>query len=224
MWVLVIGPKVFLEREDGAAHVLADLGCHTEALDPWDSFDDERLSSRPPSVVVVEAIDRAEAARAALVRVRAVPGLVRVPALVALEPRQLPRCEPSDGFDDLILVPYVPAELYARIRRLEWRASEFHDHERVKVGEVMIDLAGHDVTVSGHRIDLTHQEFALLRFLATNRGRVFTRDQLLSKVWGVDYYGGSRTVDIHVRRLRAKLGDAIPLSTVRGVGYKMQLP
>jgi DNA-binding response OmpR family regulator len=79
--------------------------------------------------------------------------------------------------------------------------------------------------VDGRSIDLTHQEFALLRYLAQHRGRVFTRDQLLSRVWGVDYYGGSRTVDIHVRRLRMKLGAASkPIQTVRGVGYKMKAP
>jgi DNA-binding response OmpR family regulator len=88
-----------------------------------------------------------------------------------------------------------------------------------------IDLAGHEVTVDGRKIDLTHQEFALLRFLSQHRGRVFSREQLLNRVWGVNYYGGSRTVDIHVRRLRMKLGSvADPIETVRGAGYKMRAP
>jgi len=96
---------------------------------------------------------------------------------------------------------------------------------RMKVGSVVIDVAAHEVSVNGRPITLTHQEFALLKFLATHRGRVFTRQQLLERVWGVDYYGGSRTVDIHVRRLRMKLGkDDIPVETVRGVGYKMKAP
>jgi DNA-binding response OmpR family regulator len=89
-----------------------------------------------------------------------------------------------------------------------------------------IDLAAHEVTVDGRGVDLTHQEFALLKFLSQNRGRVYSRDQLLSRVWGVDYYGTSRTVDIHVRRLRMKLGAQAsrPIETVRGVGYKMKAP
>ena len=87
------------------------------------------------------------------------------------------------------------------------------------------DLAAHEVTVDGRYVQLTQQEFALLRFLCQNRGRVYSRRQLLERVWGVDYYGSSRTVDIHVRRLRMKLGNAIgSLETVRGVGYKVKAP
>ena len=131
----------------------------------------------------------------------------------------------GDGFDDLVLVPYVPAELYVRVRRIEWRKSEFEAGERLKLGGLCIDLAAHEVTVDGRAVELTAQEFSLLKFLAQHRGRVFSRDQLLARVWGVDYYGGSRTVDIHVRRLRMKLGSGSkPLETVRGVGYKMKAP
>jgi DNA-binding response OmpR family regulator len=119
----------------------------------------------------------------------------------------------------------VPAELYVRVRRIEWRRSEFEAGERLKMGALCVDLAAHEVTVDGRPVALTHQEFALLKFLAQHRGRVFSRDQLLARVWGVDYYGGSRTVDIHVRRLRMKLGaGARTLETVRGAGYKMKAP
>jgi DNA-binding response OmpR family regulator len=111
------------------------------------------------------------------------------------------------------------------VRRAEWTRSEFSATERIKIGAMEIDLAAYEVSVDGRNVELTHQEFALLSFLAQNRGRVYTRDQLLSRVWGVDYYGGSRTVDIHVRRLRMKLGSAAePIQTVRGVGYKMKVP
>ena len=97
--------------------------------------------------------------------------------------------------------------------------------ERLKMGSLCVDLAAHEVTVDGRYVQLTQQEFALLRFLCQNRGRVYSRRQLLERVWGVDYYGSSRTVDIHVRRLRMKLGNAIgSLETVRGVGYKVKAP
>ncbi len=153
------------------------------------------------------------------------PALAEVPVLVAISVSAIQRLDLGDGFDDFVLVPYVPAEVYMRIRRVEWRRSEFQAHERIKIGLLTIDLAAHEVTVDGRPVELTHQEFALLSFLAQHRGRVFTRDQLLERVWGVDYYGGSRTVDIHVRRLRMKLGPtAEPLETVRGVGYKMRAP
>lgn len=92
------------------------------------------------------------------------------------------------------------------------------------MGALVIDRAAHQVTVDGRAIALTAKEFSLLAFLAANRGRVFSRDALLGRVWGARYEGGARTVDIHVRRLRAKLGDALPLETLRGAGYKLRAP
>lgn len=92
-----------------------------------------------------------------------------------------------------------------------------------KIGDLVLDIAGYEARLQGRRLELTHQEFELLKFLAQHRGRVFTRDQLLQKVWGYEYTGGTRTVDIHVRRVRAKLGHENGLiETVRNVGYKMR--
>lgn len=225
MWILVVGSRDTIERSDGAVSTLGQLGCLVRAADLWDPLD-ESLGTEPPAVVLVEAIDAVDAARAALSRLRVVPLLEGVPVIVAVSVRALTRISASDGFADFTLYPYVPAELYLRIRRAEWRASEFEGQERIKIGSVCLDVAAHEVTVDDRPIDLTQQEFALLSFLAQNRGRVFSREQLLARVWGVDYYGGSRTVDIHVRRLRMKLGDVAsqPLETVRGVGYKMRAP
>ena len=225
VWILVVSPPHVADRPDGGAAVLSDLGCRVEKLDLWDRLDEDRLLRDPPNAILVESIDEVDAGRAALMRVRAVAVLADVPVLLAVTVNALQAIRPSDAFDDVVLVPYVPVELYVRVRRAEWSRSEFHSSERIKVGHVVLDLAAHEVSVDGRPITLTHQEFALLRFLATNRGRVFSRQQLLERVWGVDYYGGSRTVDIHVRRLRMKLGvDALPVETVRGVGYKMKSP
>ncbi len=225
MWILVVGPEGVMEREEGAAAILRELGCRVQTANLWDSLDDPSLVDDPPTVILVEAIEEVDAGRAALVRLRAARPLVDVPVLVGVTVNALQRLNEGDGFDDFALVPYVPAELYMRIRRVEWRRSEFAGQERIKVGPLCIDLAAHEVLVDGRACQLTQQEFALLRFLAQNRGRVFSRQQLLERVWGVDYYGSSRTVDIHVRRLRMKLGLAIRnLETVRGVGYKMKAP
>ncbi|MDD9932592.1 MAG: response regulator transcription factor [Myxococcales bacterium] len=225
MWILVVGSSAILERDDGGAAALTELGCRVESRDLWDALDDPDFSENPPAAVLVEALDQFDAGRAALVRIRAVEALSAVPTLVAITVGQAQRLDGNDGFDDFILLPYMPAELYVRIRRAEWRRSEFAGKERIKIGSMCIDLAGHEVTVDGRKVDLTHQEFALLKFLSQNRGRVFSREQLLNRVWGVNYYGGSRTVDIHVRRLRMKLGSvAEPIETVRGVGYKMRAP
>lgn len=205
--------------------MLAELGCRLRNVDLWDRLDEGDFASDPPTAVLVEALDEVDAGRAALLRVRAVAALADVPVLLAVTVRALQQIRPSDAFDDVVLVPYVPVELYVRLRRAEWGRSEFQSQERMKVGRVYMDLAAHEVSVDGRAVQLTQQEFALLRFLATHRGRVFTREQLLTRVWGVDYYGGSRTVDIHVRRLRMKLGkDNVPVETVRGVGYKMRAP
>ena len=225
MWILVVGSGAILEREDGGVAALRELGCRVQAQDLWDDLDEPGHLQQPPAAILVEALDQFDAGRAALVRIRAVPALAEVPCLVAVSVGQVQRLDGNDGFDDCILVPYVPAELYIRIRRAEWRRSEFAGKERIKIGSMCIDLAGHEVTVDGRPVSLTHQEFALLKFLSQNRGRVFSREQLLNRVWGVNYYGGSRTVDIHVRRLRMKLGSmAEPIETVRGVGYKMKSP
>jgi DNA-binding response OmpR family regulator len=225
MWILVVGPEGVMDREEGAAAILRELGCRVQTANLWDSLDDPELIEEPPTVILVEAIDEVDAGRAALVRLRAARPLVDVPVLVGVTVNALQRLNEHDGFDDFALVPYVPAELYMRIRRVEWRRSEFAGQELIKAGPLCIDLAAHEVLVDGRPCQLTQQEFALLRFLAQNRGRVFSRQQLLERVWGVDYYGSSRTVDIHVRRLRMKLGIAIrQLETVRGVGYKMKTP
>src|SRR5690606_2539513 len=130
----------------------------------------------------------------------------------------------SSGFDDFVLSPYVPEELYTRIRALEWRRSEFATEERHKVAGIVVDKAGHEVSVNGRPVNLTAKEFALLAYLCERRGKVLSREHLLARVWGNRYDGGPRTVDIHVRRLRAKLGDALPLETLRGSGYKLRTP
>lgn len=225
MWILVVGAPQVVDRPEGGAATLRELGCRVQTADLWDPLDDPDLTEDPPTAVLVEALDQVDAGRAALVRLRAVVPLADVPVLVAVSVPALQRIQPADAFDDVVLVPYVPVELYVRLRRAEWRRSEFESGERIKLGAVMLDLAAHEVMVDGRPASLTHQEFALLKFLASNRGRVFSRQQLLERVWGVTYYGGSRTVDIHVRRLRMKLGkDNVPIETVRGVGYKLKTP
>ncbi|MBX7190913.1 MAG: response regulator transcription factor [Sandaracinaceae bacterium] len=221
MWILVIGAPQLVERPDGGAATLRDLGCRVRVADLWEPLEEEAsFVHAPPAAVLVEALDRVEVGRAVLARLREVPALREVPCLLAITVGALQRLSAEDAFDDLVLVPYVPVELYVRIRRQEQRKSAFADDEQIKLGPLTLDLAAHEVRLDGERIDLTNQELALLSFLVRHPGRVFSRQQLLERVWGVDYYGGSRTVDIHVRRVRMKLGTLDPIETVRGVGYK----
>ena len=135
------------------------------------------------------------------------------------------------GIDDVILDTAGPAEVDARIRialgkhAIELVASDPHAGE-IRTGEVTIDESTYTARLKGNVLDLTFKEFELLKYLAQHPGRVFTRAQLLQEIWGYDYFGGTRTVDVHIRRLRSKLGpehEAI-VGTVRNVGYRFTLP
>lgn len=205
--------------------MLRTLGAEVRTLDLWEEggalFREDGARAR---AIVIEAGERPDLAVAALRAVRKTEELSATPAIVAVSPRQIARVDPASGFDDFIVTPCTPVELYARIRQVEWKRSEFSTEERVKVGPLVIDRAAHEVIVDGRTIPLTAKEFALLAFLAQNRGRVFSRETLLARVWGARYEGGARTVDIHVRRLRMKLGDSLPLETLRGAGYKLRTP
>jgi DNA-binding winged helix-turn-helix (wHTH) protein len=232
-FILVVGHGPTLEQEDGAASLLKQLGAEVRTMDLWEDFalaldragyEDGAQGAMVVRALVFEAGDRPDLAVASLRAARRELRLKDVPALVQLPTRQVARLEPSSGFDDFLVTPYDPAELYARIRVLEWKRSEFSTDERLKVGPVVIDRAAHEVTLDGRRVVLTAKEFALLAYLAVHRGRVFSREVLLARVWGGRYDGGARTVDIHVRRLRAKLGDGLPLETMRGAGYKLRAP
>ncbi|MFE6965937.1 MULTISPECIES: DNA-binding response regulator [unclassified Agromyces] len=131
---------------------------------------------------------------------------------------------PDWGVDDVVLEGAGPAEIDARIRLAIGRAQTSQPSERIQTSGVVIDEASYSAKVHGKPLDLTYKEFELLRFLAAHPSRVFTREQLLSEVWGYDYFGGTRTVDVHVRRLRAKLGDLESLiGTVRNVGYRFNV-
>ena len=128
------------------------------------------------------------------------------------------------GATDIILENSGPAEVDARIRLALARAQTSEKSDKIHASGVVIDEASYSAKVHGRPLDLTYKEFELLRFLAQHPGRVFTREQLLSEVWGYDYFGGTRTVDVHIRRLRAKLGDLESLiGTVRNVGYRFNV-
>ena len=133
------------------------------------------------------------------------------------------------GMDDVVLHTSGPAELEARIKLAVGRLAvqrEADDPEShvIRTGEVVVDDATYTAKVSGRPLDLTFKEFELLKYLAQHPGRVFSRQQLLQEVWGYDYFGGTRTVDVHVRRLRAKLGpEERRIATIKGVGYRFDM-
>ena len=163
----------------------------------------------------------------AFVRVLAAMG-TSVPILAVLTEGGLIAMSAEWPVDDFVLDTAGPAELDARLRlAVERRAATSTEvGGRVEIGELVIDEATYAARLSGVALDLTYKEFELLKFLAQHPGRVFTRSHLVQEVWGYDYFGGTRTVDVHVRRLRAKLGVEYEgmIGTVRNVGYKFVRP
>ena len=222
--VVICAEPDVLQDPSSVAALLADLGCRA-TLGRFDlgGLDLDALANRAPNVVIVEAGDDIARAQKTIKRLRDDGPLVEVPILVAVTVARLQALDFSVGFDDFVLMPIVPAELYARMRQLDWKTATFGSDEVLKIDDLVIDIAGYEVRIAGRRIELTHQEFELLRYLAQHRGRVFTREALLERAWGYRYAGGTRTVDIHVRRVRSKLGEMGSwIETVRNVGYKLR--
>jgi DNA-binding response OmpR family regulator len=145
------------------------------------------------------------------------------PLLVLVNGSQLADLElRNELFDDFCLTPFHPTEVEARLKHLFWRGGDGVRPDMVEYSGLALNLETYQASIAGRPLDLTYMEYELLKFLAQHPGKVFTREMLLSRVWGYEYYGGARTVDVHIRRLRAKLGEehANLIQTVRSVGYR----
>lgn len=183
----------------------------------------DQLIAAPASDLILVDARLSLAAAKSLCQILRTTG-ISVPLLLVITEGGLAAVSPDWGVDDVILDTAGPAEVDARIRLAAGRAARTETSSTIRAAGVVIDEASYSAKVHGKPLDLTYKEFELLRFLAAHPSRVFTREQLLSEVWGYDYFGGTRTVDVHVRRLRAKLGDQEALiGTVRNVGYRFNL-
>ena len=149
---------------------------------------------------------------------------LRLPTLLMLERPAVAQFDPALRAEDFILTPLDGAELAARIGQLAFRRHGRQAEQVVRVGELTIDRQSYEVAMAGRRISLTYKEFQLLTLLASNPGRVYTREALLNQVWGYDYLGGTRTVDVHIRRLRSKVEDPDHqfVETIWNVGYRFR--
>ncbi len=150
----------------------------------------------------------------------------RVPVLAALRKDAIGQYDPSLNPDELVICPTSDDELSLRVQQAVFRVNGPSGSPTLVVGDLSIDLERYEVSVAGRRVTLTYKEFQLLALLASNPGRVYTRDALLSQVWGYDYLGGTRTVDVHVRRLRSKVespGRSF-VETIWNVGYRFKAP
>jgi two-component system, OmpR family, alkaline phosphatase synthesis response regulator PhoP len=172
---------------------------------------------------VVSAVEDAEGAWAVCRALRKRDEPIE-PLLVVVSGAQLGELDTRDElYDDFIIGPFHPRELEARLKHLLWRTGRGPSPQVVEYGSLVLNLETYQAAIEGRPLDLTFMEYELLKYLASHPGKVFTREALLNRVWGYEYYGGARTVDVHVRRLRAKLGEehANLIQTVRSVGYKL---
>lgn len=146
----------------------------------------------------------------------------RAPLLLLVRSDQIPAIDPAWPADDFAVLPLAAEELRLRLRRAVYRKTGADSASILRGEGLMLDLANYKVFVNDQPVALTFKEFELLRFLMTNRGKVFTREALLNRVWGYEYFGGARTVDVHIRRLRSKIetGTTVYIETVRNVGYR----
>ena len=149
---------------------------------------------------------------------------LKVPVLAVVPADSLEEYDPALNPDEFILSPMQQQELLARIKQAIYRVSGPSGGQLLKAGDLVIDLERYDVLMAGRRVSLTYKEFQLLVMLASNPGRVYSRDVLRSQVWGYDYLGGTRTVDVHVRRLRSKIEDPDHsfIETIWNVGYRFK--
>lgn len=218
--------ETFLVFPDPAPHELTrclDLGGYGwKGSNGVESLkNDDSDQSWTGAIVVVDTQPEAAWALCSELRRGDVP---TEPLLVLVSGAQLEDLETrAELFDDFIITPFHPRELDARIKHLLWRAGRGARPELVAYGPIELNLETYQAVVDHRPLDLTYMEYELLRFLTSNPGRVFTRETLLNRVWGYEYYGGARTVDVHVRRLRSKLGEEHSglIQTVRSVGYKL---
>lgn len=212
-WIYSLAP----DRASRMATQVAELGFTPRLLEANGNLRPSAAdgAGRPPDLAVVIG-DTSLCSR-----LRDDNAFADVPILLSVRHEDLDGEVPDA--EELLITPFTPAELEARIVRARRRIGGGEgEARRVRVGSLEVNLATYQVSVGGEPVDFAFKEYELLRFLVTHPGRVFSREALLNRVWGYDYYGGARTVDVHVRRLRAKLGSehAAKIKTVRGVGYR----
>ena len=147
-----------------------------------------------------------------------------LPLIVLVSKQTVSSLNSGVDIDDFVVEPWDAAEVAMRAKRALWRTNGADGGELIRCGDLVIDMGKCEVSLSGRLVALTFKEYELLRFLASKKGRVFTREALVNKVWGYDYYGGDRTVDVHVRRIRSKIEDKDHsfIEKVRNIGYRLK--
>jgi DNA-binding winged helix-turn-helix (wHTH) protein len=228
-YIAVIGSPAALRRKNGVAARLRQLGAEVRTLDlrsdPLHLVEaaDDELGVRPRAAVF-ESPDVPELAVDARRALRRHPIFDTVGTLLVIDEQHVARFNRTSGFDDFVVVPFSAMELYVRIRALGFGSADTGMVSSYRLGNITVDLPAREVRRDGRPVALTSKELALLVRLCEQGGQAVSRARLLEGVWGELYVGSRRTVDIHVRRLRAKLGPGLELETVRGWGYRLRMP
>jgi two-component system alkaline phosphatase synthesis response regulator PhoP len=183
----------------------------------------EKSNGRAPDLVLM-AFDGSPSSQKAMHLAQTIKRDSNLPVIVLLSREALLKLDPEVAVDDFVVEPWDANEIAIRAKRVLGKTGEAANQELIQCGDLTIDLARYEVYVNDRPIELTFKEYELLRFLARNKGRVFTREALLNEVWGYEYYGGDRTVDVHITRLRSKLEDPSHtfIETVRNIGYRFK--
>jgi len=183
----------------------------------------EYISNQSPDVVIAE-ISSYIPGNIAREYIQEIKIRTSLPIIALVTEKLLEELDVDQNIDDFISAPYNTSELALRIKRILKREVVPDHHETIDCDDLLIDLASCEVSVEGKKVELTFKEYELLKFLAGNSGRVFTREALLDKIWGMDYFGGDRTVDVHIRRLRSKIEKhgLSYIETVRNIGYRFR--
>jgi DNA-binding response OmpR family regulator len=183
----------------------------------------EQIAGQYAGVALLE-VEEPSAASTMWELVRRLRQEVNIPVIALMSREALNGFDSTYGIDDFVVKPWDAAEISARMKRVLGRKGNQESKDTIRCGDLVINLAKCEVSLGAKAVALTFKEYQLLKFLANNKGKVFTRDILLDKVWGWDYYGGDRTVDVHVRRLRSKIEDSTHsfIETVRNIGYKFK--
>ena len=211
---------LLLYQTEGAAVLRRDLDSNDFAVETVPLADaEDALARQGIDALIIEATSSLDETRHLLESPARPP---RAPLILLVHPEQIGSIDATWPVDDFLISPAASDELALRLRRSIWRKTGIDAANTLRSDELLIDLANYKVFVGDQPVNLTFKEFELLRFLMTNRGKVFTREALLNRVWGYEYYGGARTVDVHIRRLRSKIetGPTIYIETVRNVGYR----
>lgn len=156
-------------------------------------------------------------------KLRRMPPQLQVVHCLLTDAATLAQADVAAGFDDFIGLPLNSNEVVARVRLWRWRREQISNEGAMRAGPLVVDMGNMRVTIEGAPVSLTFKEYELLSILMRRRGQVLTREHILDSIWGPDYYGGERTVDVHIRRLRTKLPEiADMISTVHGMGYRFE--